>query len=152
MNFLKHWAGHLWRQLLKDCATGLDSPEVDTARVRMKVLLQIEDLHAQANEIKERLISAHMRLVGNIAKKYAAQSDNFWELMSDGNMSLIRAVEKFDFGRDFKFSTYASWAIIKNFARSIPEEKHRRERFVTGTDDLFASAPDSRTDEQECLA
>ena len=55
-------------------------------------------------------------------------------------MSLIRAVEKFDYSRGNKFSTYASWAIMKNFARSIPEEKHRRERYVTGHEELFEAA------------
>ena len=64
-------------------------------------------------------------------------------------MSLIRAVEKFDYGRGYKFSTYASWAIMKNFARSIPDEKHRRERYVTGHEEVFEVAPDNRTDEQE---
>jgi RNA polymerase primary sigma factor len=93
-----------------------------------------------------------MRLVVSIAKKHSGQSDNFFELVSDGNMSLIRAVEKFDFGRGFKFSTYASWAIMKNFARSIPDEMHRRERFVTGHEDLFELAPDMRSDEHEMLA
>ena len=71
--------------------------------------------------------------------------------MSDGNMSLIRAVEKFDYSRGFKFSTYASWAIMKNFARSIPEEKHRRERFVTGHEEVFDSTQDNRSDEYELL-
>ena len=49
-----------------------------------------------------------------------AQTDNFFELLCDGNMSLMRAVEKFDYSRGNKFSTYASWAIMKNFARSHP--------------------------------
>ena len=93
-----------------------------------------------------------MRLVVTIAKRHAAQTDNFFELLSDGNMSLIRAVEKFDFSRGNKFSTYASWAIMKNFARSIPEEKHRRERYVTGHEEVFEAAPDNRSDEHEMLA
>ena len=72
--------------------------------------------------------------------------------MSDGNLSLIRAVEKFDYSRGFKLSTYASWAIMKNFARAIPEEIHRRERFVTGHEDVFDAAPDRRGNEHEALA
>ena len=72
--------------------------------------------------------------------------------MSDGNVSLLRAVEKFDFSRGNKFSTYASWAIMKNFARSIPEEQHRRERYVTGNQELFESTQDGRTDEYEVVA
>ncbi len=64
-------------------------------------------------------------------------------------MSLIRAVEKFDFARGNKFSTYASWAIMKNFARTIPEENYRRDRFVTGHEEMFEAAADTRTDEHE---
>src|SRR5438034_3224681 len=93
-----------------------------------------------------------MRLVVSIAKRHAGQVDNFFDLLSDGNMSLMRAVEKFDFSRGNKFSTYASWAIMKNFARSIPEEKRRRERYVTGKEDLFDIAPDNRTDEHEVVS
>src|SRR5262249_15988190 len=102
--------------------------------------------------LKDHLINSNMRLVVSIAKKHSGQTDNFFELLSDGNVSLIRAVEKFDYSRGNKFSTYGSWAIMKNFARSIPEEKHRRERYVTGAEELFDGAPDNRTDEQEWLA
>jgi RNA polymerase sigma factor (sigma-70 family) len=147
MNFLKYKAAQLRNELRKD-----GGDEVDPSRVRIQTLKEIEELQARANAVKDQLINANMRLVVNIAKRHTAQTDNFFELLSDGNMSLIRAVEKFDFGRGFKFSTYASWAIIKNFARSIPDEKHRRERFVTGHDEVFDFAPDVRTDEHELLA
>jgi RNA polymerase sigma factor (sigma-70 family) len=139
MNFLKHKANKLRQQL-------------DASRARIQDIKHIEELQMEATAIKDQLISSNMRLVVAIAKRHAAQTDNFFELLSDGNMSLIRAVEKFDFGRGNKFSTYASWAIMKNFARSIPEEKRRRERYVTGHEDMFDIAPDTRSDEQELVA
>jgi RNA polymerase sigma factor (sigma-70 family) len=147
MNYLKHKAARLRNQMRKN-----GGEEVDPSRVRIQTLKEIEDLQKEANAVKDLLVEANMRLVVNLAKKRAPHADNFFELLSDGNMSLIRAVEKFDYGRGFKFSTYASWAIIKNFARSIPDEKHRRERFVTGHEEVFDVAPDSRSDEHELLA
>ena len=72
---------------------------------------------------------------------------NFFELVSDGNVSLLRAVEKFDFARGNKFSTYASWAIMKNFARTIPGEFKHRDRFRTSQDELFAATPEYRGDQ-----
>jgi RNA polymerase primary sigma factor/RNA polymerase sigma factor len=85
-----------------------------------------------------------LRLVVSIAKRHVGPSENFFELVSDGNISLIRAVEKFDFSRGFKFSTYASWAIMKNFARSIPNELKQRERFRTSYDEMFNATEESR--------
>jgi RNA polymerase primary sigma factor len=139
MNFLKHKASKLREKL-------------DPARARPQDIKRIEDLQAEANAVKDQLIASNMRLVVSIAKKHAAQTDNFFELLSDGNMSLIRAVEKFDYSRGNKFSTYASWAIMKNYARSIPEEKRRRERYVTGHEDTFESTADTRSDEQEIVS
>ena len=63
---------------------------------------------------------ANLRLVVSIAKRYVGPAADFFELVSDGNMSLMRAAEKFDVSQGNKFSTYASWAIMKNFARTIP--------------------------------
>ena len=148
MNFLKYRAARLRQDLYRD----LDPEALDPTRLKTQQLNEIERLQNEANAVKEQLINANMRLVVNIAKRHSGQTDNFFELLSDGNMSLIRAVEKFDFGRGFKFSTYASWAIMKNFARSIPDEKHRRERFVTGHEEVFEVAPDTRSDEHEIVA
>jgi RNA polymerase sigma factor (sigma-70 family) len=146
MNFLKHKLKTLCAKFRKPDGT------VDAAKVRIEDLEAIERLQEQVTAVKDLLISCNMRLVVSIAKRHANQTDNFFELLSDGNMSLMRAVEKFDYSRGNKFSTYASWAIMKNFARSIPEEKHYKERYVTGRDELFDAAPDNRTDEQELLS
>jgi RNA polymerase sigma factor (sigma-70 family) len=145
MNYLKYRAA----KLLESMKTA--SGRINTQKLRTQDLDVIDDCLKQANEVKDLLISCNMRLVVSIAKRHAGQTDNFFELLSDGNMSLMRAVEKFDFSRGNKFSTYASWAIMKNFARSIPEEKNRRDRFVTGNEELFDAAPDQRSDEQEVV-
>ena len=136
MNFLKYLA-----QKLRD--------QVDPARARAGDLDQIEALQEEALAVKNQIISANLRLVVSIAKRHVGPSNNFFDLVSDGNMSLIRAVEKFDFARGNKFSTYASWAIMKNFARTIPEENYRRDRFVTGHEEMFEAAADNRSDEHE---
>lgn len=144
---------HLFRQMnyLKHQLHRLQS-DLDPSRARAQDLDRIEELQAKIHFVRDRLIRCNMRLVVNYAKKHVGPSDNLWELISDGNMSLIRAVEKFDYSRGNKFSTYASWAIMKNFARSIPDEKSRRERFLTGHEEIFESRADVRTDEQEQLA
>jgi RNA polymerase primary sigma factor/RNA polymerase sigma factor len=87
--------------------------------------------------------------VVSIAKRRVAPGDSFFDLVSDGNMSLIRAVEKFDYSRGNKFSTYASWAIMKNYARTIPDEHKRRERFRAADMDMLQTAADQRTDEHQ---
>lgn len=138
MNFLK-WQARQVR----------DRVALDPSRARSADLDAIERLQEEALMVKNQIIRANLRLVVSIAKRHVLGSANFFELISDGNMSLMRAVEKFDYSRGNKFSTYASWAIVKNFARSIPEENSHRDRFVTGHEEMFESAADNRTDEQE---
>lgn len=141
MNFLKHKI-HLIRERLKE----------NPAAARAADFQEIEQLQAKQQQVKDLLIRCNMRLVIAIAKKRSGRADKFWELQSDGNMSLIRAVEKFDYTRGNKFSTYASWAIMKNFARSIPDERTHRERYMTGQSELFETKQDLRSDEHECIA
>lgn len=154
MNYLKYHAAKLRLKLCKkpDPETP-DAPlELDPAKIKAQVVEEIEGLLNEMTKVKELLIAANMRLVVNIAKRHSSLTDNFFELLSDGNMSLIRAVEKFDYSRGFKFSTYASWALMKNFARSIPDDRNRRERYVTGQDELLDLSADIRSDEQEILS
>jgi RNA polymerase sigma factor (sigma-70 family) len=105
----------------------------------------LEGLIAQVESIKQRIIRANLRLVVSIAKKHAGRSSSFFEVVSDGNMSLFRAVEKFDFARGNRFSTYATWAITKNYARSIPQQLYHGSRYVTGQDEIIAGAADGHS-------
>lgn len=146
----KDQEAHLFRKmnLLKFLASRLREG-LDPSRAKAGELDEIERLQDEALAVKNRIISANLRLVVSIAKRHVNPTNNFFDLVSDGNMSLIRAVEKFDYSRGNKFSTYASWAIMKNFARTIPEENYRRDRFVTGHDEMFEAAADNRADEHE---
>jgi RNA polymerase primary sigma factor/RNA polymerase sigma factor len=134
MNYLKHKASRLRDSL-------------ETARGnRTEVMDEIDALYEQAVKTKNRIVQANLRLVVSIAKRHMGATDDFFSLISDGNMSLIRAVEKFDYSRGNKFSTYASWAIMKNFARTIPNEFKHRDRFRTTAEELFLARQDDRTD------
>lgn len=110
-----------------------------TGKLPVKTLAQLESLMDEITAIRNHLIRSNLRLVVSIAKKYLRSGIAFFDLVSDGNVSLMRAIEKFDYSRGNKFSTYATWAILKNFARSIPTEHRRLDRFRTGQDEVFQS-------------
>lgn len=139
---------HLFRQMnyLKHKASRLREALASTLGNKGALIDQIEALYESAVRVKNRIVQCNLRLVVSIAKRHVASSDDFFSLISDGNMSLIRAVEKFDYSRGNKFSTYASWAIMKNFARSIPNEFKHRDRFRTTTEELFLAHQDNRLD------
>ncbi len=139
MNFLKHKL-----HKFKEC--------LDTGRVRASDLQKIETLTDQIKACRDLLIECNLRLVHNSASKHLQIGQNLDELKSDAHISLMRAVEKFDYGRGFKFSTYATWAIVKNYARSIPDSNTHKMRYMTGHDELFDAKADTHTDEQELLA
>lgn len=122
---------------------------IDRSNPKSSELELLEQLIEQAQQVKNFLIRSNLRLVVSIAKRHMTPSSNFFEMVSDGNMSLFRAVEKFDFSRGNKFSTYATWAIMKNYARSIPADYTRLDRFRTGTDEMFDYTTDERPNPYE---
>jgi len=83
---------------------------------------EMDSAQARANDANQAIIRANLRLVVSVAKKYIGRGSAFLDLVQEGNMGLLRAVNKFDPRRGFKFSTYATWWIRQSINRSIAEQ------------------------------
>lgn len=139
MNYLKFKAKRL-RESLSE------------SRERVSNMNEIEQLLERSLAIKNLLIRSNLRLVVSVARKHRRQPTGFFEMISDGNMTLIRAIEKFDYTRGTRFSTYATWAIMRSYARSIPAEGTQLDRFRTGSEQLLTGEEDVRSEDDSVAA
>lgn len=120
---------------------------LDKKRATLRQIEQIEGWLTEADTVKAILITSNLRLVVSIAKKFIDASWTFEELVSDGNVALMRAVEKFNFALGNRFSTYATYAIQRHFFRISHRGRQQRKRFVTDDEALKSRAEDPDTTE-----
>ena len=109
-------------------------------------IAEVEDLLDQAEAVKNRIVVANIRLVISIVKQLAPSPTAFEDMLSDGLMAMIRAVEKFDFDRGFRFSTYATMVIRRQIYRSMKNDHRDRTRFTTGEPTIFSEHAESERD------
>jgi RNA polymerase primary sigma factor len=139
MNYLKYRANAI--------RTSLDAEKPD-----VRLLATAEAQLAEAQTIRDKIINANMRLVVSIVRKLVTPQHSFDELLSDGIDTLMTSVEKFDYDRGFRFSTYLYRAITCNAYRTMRLAKRDNSRYTTGLSSAFLDTPEeidpSRLDEK----
>ena len=134
MNYLKYHA-NLIRVRLREGA------------VRREDLDTIESLLQAADQIRNRIVRANMRLVMSIVKHYITDSMAFDDLLSEGAAALLRAAEKFDFGRGFRFSTYVTKVVRREVFRLVMASKRQSDRYATGSWEFLGEQSEETIDE-----
>jgi RNA polymerase primary sigma factor len=122
---LRYFKGHAQSRECKELRTDFEALQVQALESPKRLAIRlrlIDDKYAQYEEAKRALSSGNLRLVVSIAKKYRNRGLSFLDLIQEGNTGLMKAVEKYEYRRGYKFSTYATWWIRQAITRSIADQ------------------------------
>ena len=125
-------AGRGWQVLIEKSRKAIDDLRGDMAEVGKyvgvdisefrRIVNQVQKGEKEARQAKKEMVEANLRLVISIAKKYTNRGLQFLDLIQEGNIGLMKAVDKFEYRRGYKFSTYATWWIRQAITRSIADQ------------------------------
>ena len=111
---------------------------LDPNRPSIRKVREMDDSLLVAGKLHDHAVQANTRLVVSIVRKFVNDRSDFEELLSEGLTCLIRVVEKFDYGRGFRFSTYATWSIKNRMLRFRERAQRQADRYKTGVEILAA--------------
>ncbi len=117
---------------------------LDPELTRRRDLDELESHLNDTTQVKNAIVQANLRLVVSVARKHLRPGLSLMELISEGNITLMRAVESYDFHRGHRFSTYATLALMKGFARSVPQMLSAS-RKTSGNIEILQEVPDRRS-------
>ena len=125
-------AGRGWQVLIEKSRSAIDDLRGEMAEVGKyvgvdisefrRIVNQVQKGEKEARQAKKEMVEANLRLVISIAKKYTNRGLQFLDLIQEGNIGLMKAVDKFEYRRGYKFSTYATWWIRQAITRSIADQ------------------------------
>ena len=111
----------VFAEIIRKIAQQTESMNDGAASIVRRKLMELSEIENGLKIVRNRLVRANLRLVISIAKKYLNRGLSFLDLIQEGNMGLMKAAEKYDYQKGFKFSTYSTWWIRQSITRAIAD-------------------------------